>query len=46
MWVVVVPASFLLTKDEPERTRIVGGIARRFGKLTTPTLVILVLTAS
>jgi uncharacterized membrane protein len=41
---VVVPVSHILTDDEAARTRIVGKIARVFGKVTTPTLAILVLT--
>jgi uncharacterized membrane protein len=44
MWLVIVPASRLITHDESERTRIVGNIARKFGKLTNPTLVVLILT--
>jgi len=44
MWLVIVPASRLITKDESERTRIVGKIARAFGNLTNPILVALLLT--
>ena len=44
MWIVVVPASHLLGKDESERTQIVGKIAKEFGRITNPVLVILVLT--
>jgi len=44
MWLVIVPASRLITPDESERTRIVGKIARSFGNLTIPTLAVLVLT--
>lgn len=44
MWLVVVPASRLITSDESERTRIVGKIAKQFGTMTNPTLVVLVLT--
>jgi len=44
MWLVIVPASRLITKDESERTRIVGKIARAFGNLTNPILVVLLLT--
>lgn len=44
MWLVIVPASRLITHDESERTRIVGNIARKFGKLTNPTLIVLILT--
>jgi hypothetical protein len=34
MWLVIVPASRLITHDEPERTGMVGNIAKRFGNLT------------
>jgi copper resistance protein D len=44
MWLVVVPASRLFVRDESQRTRLVGEIAKRFGRLTTPVLVVLVLT--
>ncbi len=44
MWLVVVPASHHLAKDESERTQIVGKIAKDFGKITNPILVILVLS--
>jgi copper resistance protein D len=44
MWMVVVPASHLITQDESERTQIVGKIAKAFGKIAIATLVILVLT--
>ena len=44
MWLVIVPASRLITKDESERTRIVGKMARSFGNLTNPTLAVLILT--
>jgi putative copper resistance protein D len=44
MWMVVMPASHLVAKDESERTRIVGKIAKQFGRITNPTLVVLVLT--
>ena len=44
MWLVIVPASRLITNDESERTRIVGNIAKRFGNLTNPTLIVLILT--
>ncbi len=44
MWMVVMPASHLITQDESERTRIVGKIAKVFGKIAIATLVILVLT--
>lgn len=44
MWLVVVPASRLITNDESERTQIVGKIAKAFGRMTNPTLAILILT--
>jgi uncharacterized membrane protein len=44
MWMVVLPASKLVAKDESERTRIIGKIARAFGNLTRPVLVVLILT--
>ncbi len=44
MWLVIVPASHLITSDESERTRIVGKIARSFGNLTNPLIVVLVIT--
>lgn len=44
MWLVVVPASHLITEDESQRTQIVGKIAKAFGKITVPILAILVLT--
>jgi putative copper resistance protein D len=44
MWLVIVPASHLITSDESERTRIVGKIARSFGNLTNPIIVVLVIT--
>lgn len=44
MWVVVVPASYKLTNDESERTRIVGRIAKQFSKVVYPSLLVLVLT--
>ncbi len=44
MWLVIVPASHLITSDESERTRIVGKIARSFGNLTNPIVVVLVVT--
>ena len=42
MWLVVMPASRLITQDESERTKIVGKIAKQFGRLTNPILVVLV----
>ena len=44
MWLVVVPASHLIAEDESERTQVVGRIARVFGRMTNPILVVLVLT--
>ncbi|HVB95583.1 MAG TPA: hypothetical protein VND41_03150 [Nitrososphaerales archaeon] len=36
MWIVVVPASHMLTEDESERTRIGGRIAKQFAKVVNP----------
>ena len=44
MWLVVMPASHLITNDESERTQIVGKIAKNFGRITNPILVVLVLS--
>ncbi len=44
MWIVVVPASRLLTDDESERTRIVGRIAKRFARIVNPALLVLAVT--
>jgi len=44
MWLIIVPVSHLITDNESERTRIVGKIARKFGNLTNPILVALVVT--
>lgn len=44
IWVVVWPASYELTEDEKERTRIVGRIAKRFAYFTHLSLTLLVLT--
>ncbi len=44
MWLVVTPASHLLTNDESERTQMVGRIAKSFGRITNPILIILVLS--
>ena len=44
MWLVVMPATHLFAKDESERTQIIGKIAREFGRITTPILVVLILT--
>jgi len=43
-WLIVIPASRLITTDESERTLMVGKMAKVFGKTVTPTLVVLVLT--
>ncbi len=42
VWWVVIPASYRLTKDESRRTEIVGTIARVFGKIVGPTILVLV----
>lgn len=44
MWIVVVPASHMLTENEAERTRIVGRIAKQFAKVVNPALLVLALT--
>ena len=44
MWIVVVPASYTLTENEAERTRIVGKIAKQFAKIVNPALAVLVVT--
>lgn len=44
MWVVVVPASYKLTENESERTRIVGRIAKQFASVVYPSLLVLVVT--
>lgn len=44
MWLVVMPASHLITDDESQRTQIVGKIAKQFGRMTNMTLVVLILT--
>lgn len=44
MWLVVMPASSHFSKDESERTQIIGKIAKEFGRITNPILVLLVLT--
>ncbi len=44
IWLVVLPASSLITKDETERMQIVEKIARQFGRVTSPILVVLVLS--
>ncbi len=44
MWLVVLPASRLVTEDESERMRIVEKIARQFGRITNLIVVVLVVT--
>ena len=44
LWFVVVPASYLITNEEPQRTQFVGRIAKQFGRLTHPTLGVLIIT--
>lgn len=44
IWVVVWPTSYDITKDEPERTKIVGKIAKRFAYFTHSSLTVLVLS--
>lgn len=44
MWLVLEPVSHRITTDEAARTLLVGRVARRFGKLTTPLLVVLIVT--
>ena len=44
IWLVVMPASHLFSKDEAERTQIIGKIAKQFGKITNPTLIVLILS--
>lgn len=44
IWLVVLPASKLIAKDESERMQIVEKIARRFGRITNITLVVLILS--
>ena len=43
-WLVIIPASRLITSDESERTQIIGKIAKIFGKVVTPTLIVIVVT--
>ncbi len=44
MWLVVEPVSYRLGVDEAARTQLVGRLARRFGQVVTPLLVVLVVT--
>ncbi len=44
MWLVVMPVSHQIAKDESERTQMVGKIAKGFGKMSNILLAILVLT--
>ena len=43
-WLVVIPATRLITTDESDRTQIVGKIAKVFRRFVTRTLIIIVLT--
>ena len=43
-WLVIIPASRLITTDESERTQIIGKIAKVFGKVVTPMLIVIVVT--
>ncbi|MEM0287764.1 MAG: CopD family protein [Nitrososphaerota archaeon] len=44
MWLVVVPASFEVAKEESQRTMLVGRIAKRFGLVSNISLIVLILT--
>ncbi len=44
IWLVVWPASYKIAKDEADRTRMVGRIAKRFAYFTHGTVVALVLS--
>ncbi len=44
IWLVVDPVSYLVTSDEAARTKLMGQMARRFGRWTHPLLAVLVLT--
>jgi copper resistance protein D len=44
MWIVVMPASHLITQDESERTQIVGKIAKAFAKISIASIAILIVT--
>ena len=44
IWLVVWPASYEITDDEKERTRIVGKIAKRFAIFTHVSLAVLIVT--
>lgn len=44
MWLVIMPASHRIAKDESERTQIIGKISRAFGTITNILIVFLVLT--
>lgn len=44
MWLVIMPSSHLLAQDESTRTEIIGKIAMRFGKISAPVLVVLILS--
>ncbi|SRR5579885_1207270 len=44
MWLVLVPESYKVSKEEGERTRMLGVFARRFALITNVTLILLILT--
>ncbi len=44
VWWVVIPASYRLTQDEERRTEIVATIARVFGRVVGPVIILLVAT--
>ncbi len=44
MWLVVEPVSHRVMPDEASRTQLVGRLARRFGQVVTPLLLLLVAT--
>jgi putative copper resistance protein D len=44
MWLVVVPASRALGKDESERTQVIGKMAKEFGRISNVLLAVLILT--
>lgn len=44
MWLVVWPASYEITREEKERTRIVGRIAKRFALFTHISIGVLIIT--
>lgn len=44
IWVIVWPATFRITSDEKERTRIIGNVGRLFGTATDISVGILIVT--